>query len=227
MQSLEQPFLMGNKLPLHTALQARQEIQAKKQCFANRSRNTLSTTIITGTHMKNNSNMIKLLPDHDYKINCHHHDGKQFVSIFRNTWKKIPYKVRRAILKYWRESNWPVGFELSNMWGSGYDPKLSAQVRHEGCLMKFRQSDFEVLPEKVAEFLIAHELAHVYQKACGRRPGGESEEENENHANHLASSWGFYTSLYYEWCQLMSERGMSFEEACKKIQDEYHYPNEH
>src|SRR4029077_20297246 len=79
--------------------------------------------------------------------------------------------------------------ELSDLWRD--TEKAFAQVTAVGFEIKFSRSAFEVLPERAAKFLIAHELAHVYQKAIGIKPGGASEDQNENDANNLASTWGF------------------------------------
>jgi hypothetical protein len=58
-------------------------------------------------------------------------------------------------------------------------------------ILRFNAEDFMIFPPKIALWIIAHELAHVYQKAIGGSPGGTSEAENETDANRIAESWGF------------------------------------
>jgi hypothetical protein len=96
-----------------------------------------------------------------------------------------------VILAYWKTSKVPQIpiFELSNLWS---DSEANfAQVGDNGMLMRFSFGDFAVFPNTIALWVIAHELAHVYQKAIGRVPGGISELENETDANRIAAEWGF------------------------------------
>lgn len=47
------------------------------------------------------------------------------------------------------------------------------------------------MPERAIAWLIAHELAHMYQKVQGKSPGGETKDQNEDDANAIAIEWGF------------------------------------
>lgn len=153
----------------------------------------------------------RLLRHHKLQIHCWDDDGTRFVKLFRDTWKSLPLTVRRAILRFWRE-NAPL-IELSNMWTPG---NSYGQVGRNGMQIKFRQEAFADFPTKAAHWVIAHELAHVYQKACGRPPGGENEIENEDHADGLANEWG-HDRICLSWLEMSEVHRGSFVDACESI----------
>ena len=132
----------------------------------------------------------RLLRGHEVYINCWDDDGARFVTLFRQTWKQLPLSTRRAILRFWRDNadEWAPLIEVSNSWAPRYS---FGQVGRAGLELKFRQQAFACFPPPAARWVIAHELAHIYQKTCGRPPGGENEGENEDHADNLAEEWGF------------------------------------
>ncbi len=79
--------------------------------------------------------------------------------------------------------------ELSNMWA---DCETNfGQVRDAGLEIRFHAASFEVLPDEIGGSIIAHELAHVFQKALGMRPGGDNESDNETDADRITGEWGF------------------------------------
>lgn len=122
----------------------------------------------------------RLLRDHEIRLTVWGDGGQKFVRLFRACWDQLPYKARRLILTYWKSgktASEPL-IELSDMW---VDSKTSfAQVTDQGTELRFSARDFALLPVLVARWVVAHELAHVYQKALGRRPGGVSEPLKRN-----------------------------------------------
>ncbi|HEV3145830.1 MAG TPA: hypothetical protein VGZ47_18215, partial [Gemmataceae bacterium] len=64
------------------------------------------------------------------------------------------------------------------------------QVVAPGYQIRFNASSFRLLPEPVALFTIAHELAHVYRWALGKDPY-EPKQESEAKTDAIAEGWGF------------------------------------
>jgi hypothetical protein len=155
----------------------------------------------------------RLLPGHKFQLRADCDNGRQFVRLFRSCWKQVPYASRRAILAYWKSSEFPYhpSFEFSDMWNS---EACFAQVRN-GVELRFSATAFAVFPDKTARWVVAHELAHVYQKALGKAPGGHSEDENEADANRIAEGWGFDKTPFFMLGVLQHK--LSFEDACKRI----------
>jgi hypothetical protein len=161
----------------------------------------------------------RLLPGHKVAVHCIDDDGRHFVRLFRATWKRLPLTVRRGILRYWRQMGprwgWaPPFIELSDSW-SPHDSY--GQVGFLGMELRFRQEAFARLPLAIACCVIAHELAHVYQKVCGRRAGGENERENEKHADSLIEKWGFDRGCLSILNVMRSKRGLSLAEVCEEV----------
>jgi hypothetical protein len=158
----------------------------------------------------------RLLPHHKFQVLTWGDGGKDFVRVFRSCWKQLPLRSRRSILAHWKKAPIPFPtFELSNMWG---DSEVSfAQVGWNGMKLRFSAADFAVLPDRIAQWIIAHELAHVYQKAIGRSPGGDSEFENETDADKIAEDWGFEKRPMTMLKLLTQNRKVSVEDAGKRI----------
>jgi hypothetical protein len=138
-------------------------------------------------------------------------DGQTFKRQFHDCWKRIPLDSKQTICDFWRAvgPHWPV-IELSNLWE---DSKWKhAEVNNMGREVFFSATSFRSFPNTVAIWNIAHELAHIYQKACGRKPGGECEEENERDADRIAVEWGFNPRPNRLFGHLESTH--SFEYAC-------------
>jgi hypothetical protein len=117
-----------------------------------------------------------------------------------------------VVLAHWEKLLYPEGplFELSNCWAdstNGY-----AQVRRCGYELRFNGDRFRNLPEPVALFIIAHELAHVFIWANGER-SDESEDVNEGSADAIAKGWGFDKGALNTFLYLVKMDG--FENACK------------
>jgi hypothetical protein len=73
-----------------------------------------------------------------------------------------------------------------------HDQDAYAAVFGKGYLMRFRSRTVDQIPDEVAQILIAHELAHVFQYATGllERFGCEpSSEMLEEDADELVKSW--------------------------------------
>lgn len=130
---------------------------------------------------------LQLLPNHNFVIHVPSDIGRDFVSLFRGTCKQLPLADRRGILKFWKSSDceWRPAFELSN------------QVGDQGYEIKFREESFRHLLKPAAQWVIAHELAHVQQKVVGRQALDYTEDENEEDADRIAKGWGF-SKLWWE-----------------------------
>jgi hypothetical protein len=159
----------------------------------------------------------RLLSGHPLLLIAEGDGAKSFVRLFRGCWKLIPFKARRAILAHWQNSpvSWHPKIELSDSWGDAQT--CFGQVRHGGMEVRFSAKDFEVLPDAIAAWIIGHELAHVYQKVIGKRPGGDSLESNEDDADEIARSWGFDRTLRVLLGHVQASERLSVEDACKRL----------
>ena len=71
-----------------------------------------------------------------------------------------------------------------------------------GNLMRFWSEIVAVYPDSLVQDLIAHELAHVWQAACGWDLLTASAYEAEEDADFVMESWGFHATAMDEWdCQ--------------------------
>jgi hypothetical protein len=135
---------------------------------------------------------LTLLEGHDFILDVYDQEGGDaFVSLFRRCWAQIPESARQDLLAYWAKSEQEhlPSFELSNLW---CDSAIAhAQVEGPGYILRFNAATFLELPERVALFIIAHELAHVFRWARGIKRVDESEGVSEGVANGLAVMWGF------------------------------------
>ena len=139
-------------------------------------------------------------------------DEEIFVRMFRECWARLPSSMTQKIGAYWNSfDGGDVKVELSNMWKDAVDS--FAQVRKGGYAIRFDSDSMPVFPRKAAIAVIVHELAHVYQKAIGRQPGGVNEVENEDEANQLMREWGFERKCL-DFVKSLLSLGMEFSEAC-------------
>lgn len=155
-----------------------------------------------------------LVPNEQIWLLANDCDGLGFTQQFCDCWERIPLDAKQSIRCFWSALGppWPM-IELSNLWE---DSKWNhAQVNNAGREVFFNASSFQSFPSKVAIWNIAHELAHVYQKACEKKPGGESEEENERDADRIAVEWGFDPAPYF--LLKMFEEKLGFERACAQF----------
>ncbi|MBI3824073.1 MAG: M48 family metallopeptidase [Planctomycetes bacterium] len=155
------------------------------------------------------------LLDNPLLILMHFGNESRFVTLFQSTWKRIPEDDRRLIGDYWSEAK-PTRIpicELSNCW-IDHAGKYG-QCTANGYELRFDASAFLILPENVATFVIAHELAHVFQKAEGNCPGGANQQENEGDANFIAEKWKFDRIALLTLEAFVKLDG--FEKACRTL----------
>jgi hypothetical protein len=161
--------------------------------------------------------LFQLLPRHKFQLFTWGEDGTGFVRVFRSCWKKIPSGARRAMLAHWRSGDLPhyPSVELSKLW---VDSNGSfGQVTASGMKLKFSAEDFAIFPDSIAGWVIAHELAHVYQSALGRPPDGVNVERYEREADDIAKRWGFDNTPTNLLRSLTQMQRLSVVEACKKL----------
>lgn len=160
----------------------------------------------------------QLLPDQPYTIWIADGDGSEFIRMFRSVWAALPTSVQTRIIEHWQTepTRQEPYFELSECWAPATS---SAQVKMTGFQMKFRTSSFRHFPEPAARWVIAHELAHVWQWVIGRNRLDFTVEENEDDADRIAEGWGF-CHLCRMRIQVEINYGKSFEAACDFVRSE-------
>jgi hypothetical protein len=151
---------------------------------------------------------VRLLPRHDVVVFAPGGDGKRFARLFAETWRRLPYRVRRHVLKHWRESdlsfvNYSPQIELVDFWsqrmveaGLGGD---KAAVFCLGHRLVFWTKIVDAYPDDLVRDLIAHELAHVYQWAIGCDLDEMEPMLCESEADLLVETWGFSSTAMDEW----------------------------
>jgi hypothetical protein len=117
-----------------------------------------------------------------------------FALLFRKVWRVLPLGVRRAILKHWEERLPDVCLAEGRM-----DEGTGATCGNGGYSLYFRPYygllAVDGMPRMA--YVIAHELAHVYQltqKPEAMVAGALDAaiyEANEQEVDALAASWGF------------------------------------
>jgi hypothetical protein len=141
---------------------------------------------------------LPLLPRHRVYLRVDAGDGPAFARLFRATWDRLPLGARRRILGYWRgdlSGLMPLSpsVELGRGWPDMGRKDLAMVSRH-GHRMRFRSSVIRAMSkgkrEGVAQDLIAHELAHVYQSARGIRCGTMSPEGYPQYFDAGGAYWG-------------------------------------
>ena len=174
-------------------------------------RSHASTTACSTPHKMASMPVLKLLDDHPYEFFCPSASaGERFRALFREAWNRIPAAPRDQILTYWSEANGVPTFAVTDDWIDSSESH--AQVTQNGRRIDFNLESFELLPKEASLFTIAHELAHVLQKALGLKPGGTSVEENEAEADSIALSWGFDRAVSLA-LQMLVSNGLSLREA--------------
>lgn len=168
--------------------------------------------------------VLPLLPRHGVYLSVLEGNGRKCQAAFLEVWKCLPLGVRRKTLGHWRafrEQGIPLGdspcIELTNTWsgrrGQGRRGDM-AVVTYHGHVLRFWAKRVDLLPTPLVRDLIAHELARVYQCACGVRPasgrarvptyrdaqGGEySAGDLEDWADGLVQDWGFSATPLDQW----------------------------
>jgi hypothetical protein len=166
----------------------------------------------------NTVQLISIIPRSGIYLSAHGHgDDRRFARLFKETWLSLPLLARRMMLRHWHEERRGIG----GFWGtpttsptiellSGWFPTESslweamdgmpeaeqplAQVFGGGHTVRFWSTAVDDMPDDLARRLIAHELAHVHQFACGR-----SGVDCEADAEQLACSWGYPGGTIREW----------------------------
>jgi hypothetical protein len=156
--------------------------------------------------------VVRLLPGHDVFLWVFAGDGDRFAWAFRETWKRLPLWVRRALLRYWAgpDPERPIvspRIELNRLlcWGDG----CPAFVDRCGHRLRFDAKNVDEMPDEVLQAVIAHELAIVVQHELdglrederliiGRRSFFEDENGDwvqefiiDAVADDMISEWGF------------------------------------
>lgn len=162
----------------------------------------------------------RLLDEHELYVHSWHGDGARFLELMRKTWVAIPHEARSAIHAFLLATT--ASIELPNSWRHQATAYGHVDYDFDGSsilaiTVRFHPEAIEHFPTQAAQWVIAHELAHVYQKACGRLPGGEDEKENEDHADNLANKWGFTNTAYNIIMQMQNNRGLSIRDACNEL----------
>jgi hypothetical protein len=156
---------------------------------------------------------LALLEPCGYQLRVYNGDGEKFVVLFRRCWDRIPTDARQVIVAYWEKAGGPRNrplFELSDCWADSAE--AYAQVRLRGWELRFESESFQKLPDGVASFIIAHELAHVFYWASGGQPDA-SEAAREANADATAKRWGFDKVARDSFRMLVKSGG--FENACR------------
>jgi hypothetical protein len=119
---------------------------------------------------------IPLLPRPGITLFATDGEGERFADLFRQTWRRLPLFVRRRSLKHWRGGIYPyqmvsplievlpgwsrreTGRGLRGTWGF---------ASYQGHKLQFWSKIVAAFPDALVMDLIAHEMAHVFQWACG------------------------------------------------------------
>lgn len=94
---------------------------------------------------------------------------ERFRANFVAAWDRVPRRVRHAVVSHWSRSPGGMVVEVADYW-SGWSVGLRAQVvtiAGRVASVRFHAPVFERVPDNYAQFLIAHELAHICQAASG------------------------------------------------------------
>lgn len=170
-----------------------------------------------------------LLSKHDIRLWPLAENHVRFTALFRATWKRLPLGVRRQILRHWRTgfTICPEWFPLSPVieivpliWPRDAKTEEEAariwgNVTALGHKVQFSATIIDKMPDAIAQDLIAHELAHVHQFACGMIseidngvrwdvwPNGDkfAPGDTEEDADEQMLNWGFSSFAMDEWAQ--------------------------
>jgi hypothetical protein len=121
----------------------------------------------------------------DWPENVH---GYHFAECFRATWLRLPPRVRGTLLRYWRKRPGRFFVRLTDFHLDTINARACCSDR--GFLLEFR-TYFDRLQPSAACVVIAHELAHAYLWASGRRRDEWSEKAEEKVVRQLTEGWGF------------------------------------
>ena len=128
---------------------------------------------------------IPLLPRHEIDLFCVDGDGRRFARLFQNVWDKLPFSVRRDLLKHWRKKQqlfaglldglgrWRCCFTCHAAWMDGL-------------------SDHEVEAALAGELALAVcSIDQSDQHATGTTCVKQGARRCEHAVNAMVKSWGF------------------------------------
>ena len=156
----------------------------------------------------------RLLPRHHVHLFAPNgKDGARFAGLFQATWKRLPFGARRRVLKHWRSTPIKKHFllhvpaiELLDGWsqrerGRGLRGDW-AFCHRTGCRLLFWTRIVAAMPDNLVCDLIAHEVAHVDQWACGWDLANDEDNYTiEEDAELRVRSWGFSSDAMDEWAR--------------------------
>lgn len=144
-------------------------------------------------------------------------DDARFAGIFRDTWGSIPIRARRLIVKHWRQCPlgrlqglWSPMVALANYWEfSEWGVRGMKDYAACGCgghSLFFDAPLVDAMPSQHVRELIAHELAHAVEYACGEFPQADRTQprvfvEAENVADEIMEGWGFDPWAMDHWIE--------------------------
>lgn len=153
--------------------------------------------------------MLPLLPRHGIQVWVRSGDGPRFVARFRSVWQRVPLTVRRRVLRFWRALGIPGApiVKLAPLEECSAEPGREAGVtfgvvHRNGYAISFDSVMFGLMPDDVAEVVIAHELAHVNQ-CTGPLPDPSIREAE---ADARIAQWGFSPDRLHEWIREQTQR---------------------
>jgi len=151
--------------------------------------------------------LLRLLPRHKIAATAHVEGGERFVDLFRRTWARIPLGFRRTMLRHWRESDLGLKqgilmsplIELASGW-SGRERGTIGFCGGGGHKILFWAKRFNAMPDALAQDLIAHELAHVWQWTQAPEDfAADDGYDLETWADELMELWGFDATAMDDW----------------------------
>jgi hypothetical protein len=154
--------------------------------------------------------MFPLLPRHGIYLFAPHGGGERFAQLFVETWRRLPLRVRRRVLKHWSTDPFPYqlfkpSIELLAGWssrdrGRGLRGTWGCSSHH-GHTVRFWTRIVAAFPDHLVQDLIAHELAHVDQWAAGWDLNEMDPFEVEEAADWMVENWGFSATAMDEWAR--------------------------
>jgi len=143
-------------------------------------------------------------------------DDERFAFIFRDTWRRIPLRAKRLMVRHWRMSEpvwaiqgfWSPVIELADYWEFSdrtvRHPKDAAACGRNGHSLYFYAPLVDAMPVVHVQELVAHELAHVVQFAIGEPPSGDrtlprGSDDAEMVADEIMEEWGYDPNAMDDW----------------------------
>jgi len=180
----------------------------------------------------NTVQLIPIMPRSGIYLSAHGHgDDGRFARLFKETWLALPLSARRRLLRHWwHDKRRGIGgfwgtptttsptIELLSGWfrtesalwealdGMPDEEPPFAQTFGGGHTLRFWSTAVDQMPDDLVRRLIAHELAHVHQFACGRL-----RVDCEADAGQLACCWGYSGEPIREWADRRRKKPCRYE----------------